>query len=746
MSTIWKYLRIGMIKLKSVILDPTGLYPTPKGYTSIATEVEWIKFFGRNNYNYWVKGKQLCDWTREWLRVWNITDKIIEEKKNPRSHLETLLAPIPIPSDLNDSKILELVTKLESYPQDNPIACLLSEVTDNNNLWFKTPSTDSLARWLSVQVPEEYQLFERAWQNRIKEQTRELTNYYQTTNKLNLLKSWLGLTDESVENLAPFPHNIPAFLVQEFKQFWEKKILETQAEVIDILIPNQQAGMTEITSYAYRILKEQPGWITKQRISKLSAYLTPQQSNHLNNLQPPSIPQPLNLNAEPQEAIEWVTERYLPFRRWEIAIARSPTGQRSSDNIANSFVEWIVKHYPDLKLDPVPNSTLNYSVASLVQELCKESPVLWVVVDGLGWLDHQELLAILTEKNSLAIETALSPRFSILPTKTEYAKWSLYTQLLPNDPTWSANAGKGFPKMGMGERYTDNKRHQLYEALKHNKHQLYCWDSDELDSLYHQERDWQNLYQVQRPYTLEKIAREIEYCLKQYPHPEQLRVVISSDHGQTIGQIEQLTDCPEGIIPKGRMGIGKTEDARFVVLEAERFGLPHDISIVKGAACLKAFSRTIEGEVIGTHGGLFPEEVVVGVSVLRQSVERYPVTVSCEGEGKAKQPGQLEVTIDNTFNTVPLTDLCLYVNELTSLKTGMPLEETIPAKEKKLLKLDIPEFPELPVDSEGNKLYLSGQLYFRFANTESKTSRIESSSAITIKQMFRSGFDIDEFF
>ncbi|MFP4298980.1 MAG: hypothetical protein ACLFT0_14240 [Spirulinaceae cyanobacterium] len=732
-----------MIKPKFVVLDPTGIYPVPKDYTSIATEREWIEFFGRKNCNYWVKGKRICDWTREWLRVWNQTDLIVEEKKNPRSHFEALLAPIAIPPDLNDSKILALVTQLESYRQDNPIAYLLSEVTDNN-LWFAKPSIDHLAHWLSIQVPEEYQLLEQAWQHQTKEKTRELANYYQTQNKLSLLKSWLGLTQSSVVNLDPFPHNIPVFLVQEFKQFWEKQIIKTKGKVLETLATNQQAGMSEITSYAYNILKDRPSWITQQRISKLSAYLTSQQRNNLNKLQQPSIPQTLNIDADSQKALKWVTESYLPFRRWEITINRSPTGKRASDSIANSFVEWIVKHYPDLKLDPVPNSTLNYSVASRVQKLCEETPVLWVVVDGLGWLDHQELVAILTEKNSMAVETALSPRFSILPTKTEYAKWSLYTQLLPNDSTWNANAGNGFPRMGMGERYTDNRRHKLYKALQDQKHQLYCWDSDELDKLYHQERDWQNLYQVQRPHTLEKIAREIEYCLAQYPHPEQLRVVISSDHGQMIGEIEQLTQCPEGITAKGRMGIGKTDDTRFVVCEAGRFGLPHDVSIVKGAACLKAFNRTMEGEVIGTHGGLFPEEVVVGVSVLRQFVERYPVIVFCEGEGKAKQPGYLTITIDNS-NEVPLTDLYLQINELTSLKTGISLKAIIPAKERVTLKIDLPEFPELRFDSEGNQIFLSGQLSFRFADTESRTSFLESDSIIKIEQMFRSGFDIDEF-
>ena len=102
-----------------------------------------------------------------------------------------------------------------------------------------------------------------------------------------------------------------------------------------------------------------------------------------------------------------------------------------------------------------------------------------------------------------------------------------------------------------------------------------------------------------------------------------------------IGEVEHLSNCPEGLDPKGRMAIGKTDDPRFVVLEAERYGLPHDLSIVRGAACLNAFSYTEKKEIIGSHGGLFPEEVVVGVSVLRPFTARLAVQVTCQGEGEA---------------------------------------------------------------------------------------------------------------
>ncbi len=298
--------------------------------------------------------------------------------------------------------------------------------------------------------------------------------------------------------------------------------------------------------------------------------------------------------------------------------------------------------------------------------------------------------------------------------------------------------------MGIGKRYTDQKKDKLYQALKNNSHRLYCWDTDKFDHLYHTERDWKNLYQVQRPHVLEGIAKDIEYCVEQYPNPDKLRIVISSDHGQMMGEVQRLGNCPEGIESKGRMAIGTTNDPRFVLLEAERFSLPHNVSIVRGAACINALSYTDKKEIIGSHGGLFPEEVVVGVSVLRQSVQRHLVIVSCRGEGKPKQPGELEVIIDNP-NSVPLTDLCLYVKELPSVNTGKPLAQKIPANEKVFLKIGIPEWPELPPSHDGNRLSLSGELIFRFANTEIGTATLDCESVITVHQIFITVFNIDEF-
>ena len=633
----------------------------------------------------------------------------------------------------------------------------LEDITNSNkNIWFGEVSIQNLAAWLAIQVPQEYKCLERVWQKHLQKSnsqkynseeynqvTSNLAKYYQTEDKLQLLRRWLGISEPKITDLGKYPLSVPEFLTQEFDQFWEQQLLQTEGEILDVLIPEEQPDLERVANLTYNVLSNRPNWITKARENKVAQYLNYQQRVTFSDRKSPPQPQALSIDASPQKALTWVTEDYLPFRRWETVIHQPPSNERISDCLADSFVEWILKHYPAMKVDSVENSYLNYSVAQTVQNLCDSTPVLWVVVDGLGWLDHLQLISLLTENYELAVETAIEPKFSILPTKTEYAKWSLYAQLLPNDSSWVADASKGFPKMAMGKRYTDRQVDRLYSALKKRKDWLYCWDTDQFDRLYHEQKDWDNLYKFERLDTLEIIAKKINRCLQQYPNPEELRIVIASDHGQMMGTLEKI-HCPPGLQCKGRMAISKTDDSRFVVLERDRYGLPHDVSVIRNSSCFGSFSYTADRKIIGSHGGLFPEEVVVGVSVLRKSIQRSPVLISCCGEGKPKQSGELEITIDNS-NSVPLTNLYLYIKELPSFVSGQPVKETIPANQKKVFKLEVPEIPELPPSCENNKLLLSGELTFVFANTEIGSAKLNSKSQIIINQIFSSGFDIDEF-
>jgi len=729
----------GYIKQGNAIVD---VYPVESGYVAIKTEVEWIQSFGVSNSPYWIIGDRLCEWTLKWLEVWEKTD-LVKTKQSPRRALESIFDPLPLPDDWTDQQLITLELKLSQFPKDNPIAFLLADLSDSNpQIWHESASPQNLAAWLTTQIPSEYQPMEKLWQHRQAEQDNILGQYYQTHDKQTLLKQWLGIVKPNIPDLGDYPLAIPDAIASEFDNYWTSKIIQTNGDAINSLTANQ-VGLDRISAITYRLMRDRSILILETRLAKLK--LSPQQRQELRSILPPDTPVPLAIDADYRAAFDWVTNSYLPFRKWETVTEQLPIEQRQSDHLASSFEAWIFKHYGTLRVSPVAESQLNYNVAAMVQNLYQESPILWVVIDGLGWLDHQELLQYLTETKELAIATAISPRFSILPTKTEYAKWSLYAQLTCDDSEWkvSADLTKVFEKIGTGKRYTDGKREtQLYPALKQGFDHIYCWDTEKLDELYHSGRDWQSLYEVERPNVLRSLAEHIKYCVKLHPRPDSLKIVIASDHGQMMGEVAQIQEYPTHLEAKGRMAIGNTDDPRFIVLDQERFGLPYDISIVKGAYCLGSFNRNLAGESLGTHGGLYPEEVVVGVSVLSTVVTRAPIFVTCSGSGKAAQSGEIIISIDNSHNSVPLTALSLYISEIPSLKNGFADLPSVPAHQRVSHSIII-TYPEVPPDAKNNNLNLTGELIFYFADAEKSQAILEPTSAIAIQQIFSSGFKKD---
>ena len=716
---------------KSVILDPTGLYPIPSDCIPITTEVEWMRSFLIGDGKYWVQGQFLCNWTEIWLRSWNRLEVIEDTKQHPQTKLNDLLSPVSIPETWTEQEMLDWVIKLENNSPEE----ILSQVTEIPlEFWSTTSSLEHLAEWLTISVHTDYQIIEKILLRRLT--NHPLTPYYQTEDKLKLLRQWLGILEPAL-SLDPYPLPIPEVLREQFNQYWEKQMYQTHGEILDTLNPTTQAGIKEIASIAYKVLTNRPNWINQVRVKKLTPYLNPQQKQDLQNRQPVSPPPPLKADATYSEALTWVTQSYLPFRRWDVLYSST----EESDRLASSFVDWIVENYPTIKITAVAESPLNYNVAHHVQNLSQKNPVFWVVVDGLGWLDHLELIDYLTKNHNLVLETDLKPRFSVLPTITKYAKWSLYSQLLPKSDKWVDDIGKGFDKMGIGERYTDGRMDKLYQDLQAGKESLYCWDTILFDKLQHDQKDWDSFYNFERPKTLESIAERIHYCIQKHPNPENLTLVIASDHGQIFGKSRSISFCPPDLDElQGRMALGKTDDPNFVVLEGDRYGLPHDVSIIKDSSCFNS------QQMIGCHGGLFPEEVVIGFSILKTTLKRSPVIVTCRGEGKANQSGKLEITINN-FNSVSLTNLSLYIKEIPSLNTGKILEKTIAPQQEISLTIEIPKCPEIPHLENIYPLPLTGILTFEYANSQVGEAQLELQSLLTITQVFSSGFNInlDEF-
>ncbi|MBD2567736.1 hypothetical protein [Anabaena lutea] len=82
--------------MSKIILDSTGSYPPENNHIVISTEVEWLKHFTLEHDHYWIKGKALCNWTEEWLRVWNKLDLIVETKQ-PQDNKQDINIDISTP-------------------------------------------------------------------------------------------------------------------------------------------------------------------------------------------------------------------------------------------------------------------------------------------------------------------------------------------------------------------------------------------------------------------------------------------------------------------------------------------------------------------------------------------------------------------------------------------------------------------------------------------------------------------------
>lgn len=754
----------------TVTLDPTDSYQVPNGYRIIATELEWLQYFHIKELevtqHYWISGHYLCNLTRKWLDLHELSHTIANEKQEPIIYLQALLGnSIDLTqwqSPSLENYLYSLCDRLRHYqltkPKADPIIELLADITENYQIWTEAPSINHLAQWLLIDIHDDFQSFEKYWQQVITQTIHDsqLAAAYAVDDKQELLRKWIGLDSSSnlAKELGEFPFSIPDSLAKELNNHWQQKILESEGKVLDTIsldLPNIQ----QIINLAYDLSIKHPELIVSDHIHRLPYSIS--QRHNLLNLLPPDLPEALDLNVSVNEAINWVTEKYLPFRQWELTVAKKSINERESDRLGESFAHWLYQQYPNLKTQSVAESPLNYSTAHLVTQLAKHNPVLWVVIDGLGWLDHQELIQYLTEGNSsknalqntLKIETELSARISILPTKTEYAKWSLYTQLPCDRSDWSPEMAQAFPQMGIGDRYTDGRTSVLYDDLRNAKHSLFCWDTEQLDHLYHESRDWDSLYHSDRPATLRKLADQIHYCIQQHPQPERLKVVIASDHGQLMGEVPLMPNPPRDVNGSGRMAIGSTNDPRCFILGSRAFGLPEDISVPKSNICFSAFQKTSQGLGIGLHGGLFPEEAIVGVSVLSQSIERKPIVINLSGKGKAKQTSKLLITVDNRLNSIAICNLVLYIHELPTLLYGKTIARKLGGGRKDTYHIEI-TFPELPLNTQNGsncKYQLTGELRYNFTDTESERIALPKDTFIEIEQMFNSGFagGLDEF-
>jgi hypothetical protein len=253
-----------------------------------------------------------------------------------------------------------------------------------------------------------------------------------------------------------------------------------------------------------------------------------------------------------------------------------------------------------------------------------------------------------------------------LPSITEIAKWSLITGKYFVEAQTVSPLREVFHKC-WGEiafYSSDANISELKEQLKAGVKKLYCWDTTELDKKYHDSVDYPFLVQSVKSY-LDALSAMLVELHGLFPDPEGLKMVISGDHGQLMGYSEVLSKkLMVDDVTGGRVTFEKpTSEEDFLYLKADRFGLHKDCWILANDFNLGA-KKTEKGLAVGVHGGVFPEEILVGCSVLKMNVSYTPLHIEVSGSGINKVGGDIEFKISNK-NGTSAENLVLIIDELS---------------------------------------------------------------------------------
>jgi hypothetical protein len=272
---------------------------------------------------------------------------------------------------------------------------------------------------------------------------------------------------------------------------------------------------------------------------------------------------------------------------------------------------------------------------------------------------------------------------------------------------------------------------------------LCYWNMTAVDDCYHTQTDPDAIHNNVEA-RLDALAKIISQLVTTAADPDRVAVVISTDHGQMLGpcfkhEIKLEAADVHGRTAKGNplaLALGadqaylKTSDGSAVVLDRTMFQLSEVTTLALKSYHFSDWSKDSQGRAWGVHGGLFPEEVVVGLSVLLRKHQRKTITAKITGTGEVGKPGRITLWVDNP-NPAPLNLLTLTLNEVDEYNLSHPLNSGVGGLSQSPIELELRKFPA-PVNAE--QLNVTGTLSYEF--NDGVRHECEVTGTLICKQMY----------
>jgi hypothetical protein len=725
----------------TLILDPSGENTVKEGFSCVATEVDLL-LRDDEREPVWVRGENLCRWVASLCRNRGLREGIDYcVLDSPRDRLRALVGERVRELDP------EIVRKANDLLGQDPhitIGRLLFRFTSDGH-WPEPISNKHAAKYLICNFDARLEVLVDIQRQHWVEECGEagLKRVYETpiTERIDFARSWLR-AGNNFGDLGVFPLQLDGEAIKLVTEEWGKLLRQTHGKALEELsVDNPNAR--QIAKTACQYFSQHCKSLAPSMLHRLGPLLKGSERAKLERLMPRECPQPLSPEATVKTALEWVTLQYLPYRQWQTRAM--PAEESVAKELGISFSQWLLDNYPKLTTRSREESYLNIRGRYLIQELITRRVVLWVVVDGLNYLNHEHLLRLLAESEAeLRVEEHYR-LLAILPTITEKAKFSLTTGHFPRENEkgeW--NVQGVFSEVFPDGKYAGKAQlSRLHEYLADDKTRLCYWNMTAVDECYHEQTDPDAILRNAEA-QLRALSENLSDLIMKSPNRDQISVAISTDHGQMMGPCKML-HVPRGKIkahgrtanesllalePGAGQAFVKDADGTIVELNPVRFQLDEPTTLALGHYCFGGWTTDSQGRAWGVHGGLYPEEVLVGFSVLNRKPRRLPVTAEIRGEGEAGRSGALQLMVDNP-NRASVNLLSLRAAAIEACRDGKVLHERVEAVDTSTIEIAVQNFPSPQV---GDNLQVTGVLFYEFE--DGTREECEVKGAVICKQMY----------
>jgi len=720
----------------SLLLDPYGDALVPLGYTLVTTELEWLREIngaGTSVPLVVVRGASLTSWASIW---WEAQGGECQKLASPGYILQQLVPTLSTVAAQAVAQELNAHWGEATWPAALTLPEVLTALYPSAPaLWEAVPSAEPVDvanvagqwhAWLyesgRTEWPPYHEPMLAAWAAEWQKATTQATVLLSLDPAAarGVYRAWVGLATAPVPRplrqvlnwAGPCPVPVPAAWLAEARHHWETDLPRyvaarpagTEAGIAVVAwwsqVINQHLHpdlLPLALGVAVQYVHQHRAALTADLLRALRSNMAPEDYTELARYLPPA--EPGLLPTDPEAVLQWATDEYLPYRLWQAALEQPDEAAIAVvRHHALAFGSWLLANYPG-RLTGATHSyqQLYWAQSDRVLPEQKNEVVVWVIADGLGWADARYVAQKVGEQSANRLTTTGAARcFGLLPTITRFTKVPVragrpYINTLSRSAEFAA------------EFATDVRDSQdpVPRARQLVGGQLLVWKPLQPDFTYHESAE-ASMVRRNVVGVLNLMAQTIVAIAQNISRTLSLRIIITTDHGRMLGTGTRAVTVPAGFEAHGRVayrqvpGLPPEPSPDIEWLDPDFFNLPDWVGVVRDERSFRKLHK--DGVQSGgpdnfSHGGIWPEEVVVPWLTLQRDALPVNVTGTATGRARAGSMGTATLQLFNEADrSVRLRRIQL------TWSVGPPLEveitATLPGQQSISIPVPLTDWPD----------------------------------------------------